>query len=170
MASNVVRTEPPLTSDERTSLTGWLDYHRATLLEKCEGLTGEQLATPSVSPSNLTLLGLLRHMLLVEWWWFEHIFSGGSAPEPFDTLGDPEYEFTHLIAEHAEADKALFIAECERSRQIVVAAESLDALSKSAERETRDLRWILVHMIEEYARHNGHADLLREAIDGVVGD
>ncbi len=170
MPSEVPRVDPPHVSDERTSLTAWLDYQRATLLQKCEGLSGEQLVRASVPPSNLTLLGLLQHMLLVEFWWFEHIFAGGTAPEPFDTHDDPEYEFTHLDPEGTDAVRARFIEECEHSRQIVGSVGSLDDLSKSTERETRDLRWILVHMIEEYARHNGHADLVRESIDGVVGD
>jgi hypothetical protein len=167
--SEVLRLDPALVSDEQSSLVAWLDYQRATLLQKCEGLTGEQLATASLSTTNLTLLGLLRHMLLVEWWWFEHTFTGGTAPEPLDTEGDPEYEFTHLSSDEAEADRALFIAQCERSRHIVNAASSLSELSKGTEREARDLRWIMVHMIEEYARHNGHADLIREALDGAVG-
>jgi hypothetical protein len=141
MPAAVNRTEPTFVSDERSSLVAWLDYHRATLLQKCEGLSGAQLAQASVPPSNLTLLGLLQHMLLVEWWWFEHIFADGPQPEPINAGDDAEYEFTHLVPDKFEA-----------------------------ERETRDLRWILVHMIEEYARHNGHADLLREAIDGATGD
>jgi hypothetical protein len=170
VASDVTRIEPPFQSDERTSLTGWLDYHRATLLLKCEGLDSEQLALASMPPSTLTLLGLMRHMLLVEWWWFEHVFAGGAAPEPFDTHDDPEYEFTHLFPEHADQHIARFVEECAHSRAIVDRTASLDELSKSPDRDTRDLRWILVHMIEEYARHNGHADLLRQAIDGAVGD
>jgi hypothetical protein len=170
MPSDVIREEPPYRSNERASLEAWLDYHRATLLQKCDGLTGAQLATASVSPSNLTLLGLLQHMLLVEWWWFEHVFADESTPEPFDTGEDPEYEFTHLDPAGVETMKAAFEAQCNRSRAIAGAAQDLDECSSSSERTTRDLRWILVHMIEEYARHNGHADLLREAIDGVVGD
>jgi uncharacterized damage-inducible protein DinB len=170
MPGEVVRLDPPLVSDERSSLTAWLDYQRATLLQKCDGLTGEQLALASVPTTNLTLLGLLRHMLLVEWWWFDHIFAGGSAPQPFDTHDDPEYEFTHLFPQEAEAVKVRFVEQCERSSQIVTDAANLSDVSEGTERETRDLRWIMVHMIEEYARHNGHADLIREAIDGAVGD
>jgi uncharacterized damage-inducible protein DinB len=170
MPPEVIRLDPPLESDEKSSLSAWLDFERATLLQKCQGLSGEQLATASVSTTNLTLLGLLQHMLLVEWWWFEHVFAGGSAPEPLDTKGDPEYEFTHLVPLQAEANTALFVEQCEHSRHIVNAADSLSDLSKGTERKARDLRWIMVHMIEEYARHNGHADLIREAIDGSVGE
>jgi uncharacterized damage-inducible protein DinB len=166
----VNRTEPTFVSDERSSLVAWLDYHRATLLQKCEGLSGAQLAQASVPPSNLTLLGLLQHMLLVEWWWFEHIFADGPQPEPINAGDDAEYEFTHLVPDKFEAEWERFLEQCEHSRAIVEAADNLDVRCKSSERETRDLRWILVHMIEEYARHNGHADLLREAIDGATGD
>jgi hypothetical protein len=164
------REEPPKIADERTSLATWLDYQRATLLVKCQGLSGEALAQASAPPSTLTLLGLLQHMLGVEWWWFEHIFVGGDAPEPFATGNDPEWEFTHLLTDQVEETRARFEAQCAHSRAIVEAADSLDVLAASDERTPRDLRWIMVHMIEEYARHNGHADLLREAIDGEVGD
>jgi hypothetical protein len=170
MPSEVTRVDPPLAADERTMLSTWLDFHRATLRQKCQGLTGAQLARPSVPPSNLTLLSLVRHMILVEWWWFEHVFVDGPSPEPFDTGGDPEFEFHHLAPELADEAMEMLAEQCAHSRTIVAAAENLDVLSASTERPVRDLRWVLVHMIEEYARHNGHADLLRECIDGVVGD
>ena len=170
MDLEVSREEPPRIADERTSLATWLDYQRGTLLVKCQGLSGAQLARASAPPSTLTLLGLLQHMLGVEWWWFEHIFAGGDAPEPFPAENDPEWEFTHLLADQVEETWARFEAQCVNSRAIVNAAESLDVLAASDERTPRDLRWIMVHMIEEYARHNGHADILREAIDGAVGD
>jgi hypothetical protein len=170
MASDVERVDPPLISDEPTSLTSWLDFHRATLLQKCEGLTDEEMVQAAVPTTNLTLLGLLQHMWLVEWWWFEHIFADGSSPEPVPSEGDPEYEFTHLVPAEVDHVRQAFLAECERSRFIVAGATDLDQHSAGTERPPRDLRWIMVHMIEEYARHNGHADLLREAIDGSVGD
>jgi len=162
--------EAPLISDESDSLNGWLEYHRATLLQKCEGLTGEELVQASVPPSDLTLLGLLQHMAGVEWWWFDHIFAASDTPDPFNAGNDAAYEFTHIDPANAEAMLDLFRRNCDISRRIVSSAGSLDELSRSTERDTRDLRWILQHMIEEYARHNGHADLIREAIDGVVGD
>jgi hypothetical protein len=133
-------------------------------------LTPEQLVQPSVPPSRLTLLGLVRHMLLVEWWWFEHIFAGGPQPEPINTEHDPDAEFNEAVPEGASEAFEMFDMQCARSREIASTAESLDVLTVSPERKTRDLRWVMVHMIEEYARHNGHADLLRECIDGVVGD
>jgi hypothetical protein len=170
MSIEETRIDPPLTADERTSLRTWLDFHRSTLLQKCQGLTGAQLAQASVPPSELTLLGLVQHMTLVEWWWFEHNFAGGDMAAPVDTSEDPDFEFHHVVPEEADAAMEAFVHMCAHSRDIEAAAATLDALSVSPERETRDLRWVMVHMIEEYARHNGHADLLRECIDGVVGD
>jgi hypothetical protein len=164
------REEPPFIAAERPMLDAWLDYHRATLLVKCAGLSGEQLARLSVPPSTMTLLGLVRHMTLVEWWWFEHVFAGDPSPEPIDTSEDPDADFNAGEPASADADLMNFESRCAQSRTIVAAAENLDALSVSPDRPTRDLRWILVHMIEEYARHNGHADLLRQCIDGAEGE
>jgi hypothetical protein len=170
MAPNIERTEPPLIADERTSLAAWLDFHRSTLRQKCEGLTGEQLVVAAVPPSGLTLLGLVQHMMIVEWWWFDHIFAGSSSPGPMSSDDDPDIEFHDLDPTSTEDVLERFIRQCERSREIVSLAESLDVLSVSSEKQPRDLRWVMTHMIEEYARHNGHADFLRECIDGVVGD
>jgi hypothetical protein len=151
-------------------LAVWLDYQRATLLWKCEGLDGAALARPGVPPSPLTLQGLVRHMALVEWWWFDHIFTGSASPEPFSTVDDRDADFNDIDPGRATADIELFQRQCEVSRALAAAAESLDAPSVSTERSTFSLRWIMIHMIEEYARHNGHADLLREQIDGAVGE
>jgi hypothetical protein len=170
MAPEIVRVDPPLVADERVSLTSWLDFHRATLRQKCDGLSGPQMVQASVPPSGLTLLGLVQHMTYVEWWWFEHNFAGGDMPEPMCTDDDPDIDFHALDPDHLDAAWAAFGAQCAHSRALVEGATSLDAPSKSPERERRDLRWVMIHMIEEYARHNGHADLLRECIDGVVGD
>jgi hypothetical protein len=170
MSPGDTRSEPPLVADERTSLAAWLDYHRSTLLQKCEGLSGEQMVRQSVPPSGLTLLGLVRHMFLVEWWWFEHIFAGSPSPDPISTPDDPDADFHQLNPAQVDAAILCFKEQCAHSRAMVDAAESLDALSMSSEREQRNLRWVVVHRIEEYARHNGHADLLRECIDGVVGE
>jgi hypothetical protein len=170
MAPEIVRDDPPLVSDERTALTSWLEFHRATLQQKCAGLTGAQMVRPGVPPSGLTLLGLVQHMTYVEWWWFEHVFAGGSMPEPICTDDDLDADFHALDPDQVDVALAAFGAQCDHSDAVVERAGSLDGLSVSAERDPRDLRWVLVHMIEEYARHNGHADLLRECIDGVVGD
>ena len=166
----MTRPEPPLTGDERTMLTVWLDFQRATLLWKCEGLDGAAMARRGVPPSSLALLGLVRHMAIVEWWWFDHIFGGSSSPEPISTADDVDADFNDLDPDRAPADIELFGRQCDVSRSIVDAAESLDVPSRSTEKPTVSLRWIMIHMIEEYARHNGHADLLREQIDGAVGE
>jgi hypothetical protein len=171
MAPEIVREDPPLVADERTSLTSWLEFHRATLQEKCAGLTGAQMVQPGVPPSELTLLGLVQHMTGVEWWWFEHIFAGGTMPPPPPGIDDdPDIEFHALDPDHVDEALDAFAVQCAHSNAVVAGAQSLDLLSASGERARRDLRWVMVHMIEEYARHNGHADLLRECIDVVVGD
>jgi hypothetical protein len=170
MAPVPVRDDPQLVADERTTLTSWLDFHRTTLRQKCEGLTGPQMVRASVPPSAMTLLGLVQHMTSVEWWWFEHIFAAGPAPEPIETGDDTDAEWHMLEPGRVATALQEFQRQCAHSRAIVGRAASFDALSASAERPTRDLRWVMAHMIEEYARHNGHADLLRECIDGAVGD
>jgi uncharacterized damage-inducible protein DinB len=151
-------------------LTVWLEYQRSTLLWKCEGLDGAALARQVLPPSSLTLLGLVRHMAIVEWWWFDHILTGSSSPEPISTTDDRDADFNDLDPVRATDDLALFQRQCEVSRAIASAAPSLDVTSTSTEKPTVSLRWVMIHMIEEYARHNGHADLLREQIDGVVGE
>lgn len=165
------RTEPDLVADERTSLEQWLDYQRATLLQKCAGLTADQLKQRSVPPSRLSLLGLVRHMVDVERWWFRM----HAARQEIGFVYDPDWEgldFEALEDADARADLETFVVECEASRS-AVAGHSLDETVPSRRSDSgpvRDIRWIYVHMIEEYARHNGHADLLREAIDGATGD
>jgi uncharacterized damage-inducible protein DinB len=170
MLQGVTRPQPPETGDERAMLTVWLDYQRATLLWKCEGLDGEDLVRRGVPPSSLSLLGIVRHMDLVEWHWFDHIFSGTSIPPPMSMDEDRDEDFNELDPELAMADIEHFQERCDRSRSIVAAADSLDTLAASTRRGTVSLRWIMIHMIEEYARHNGHSDLLREQIDGAVGE
>ncbi|HTW21589.1 MAG TPA: DinB family protein [Mycobacteriales bacterium] len=170
-APEVERTEPHRISDERASLEQWLDYHRATLLTKCTGLTTEELKRHAVPPSQLTLLGLVRHMTEVERWWFRMHAAQEDLAFPYDPDG-VGLDFTQLDTADAAVNIDAFIAECELARA-AVADLSLETVVPSRgdhpERE-RDIRWIFVHMIEEYARHNGHADLLREAIDGATGD
>lgn len=163
------RTEP-FALPERELLDAWLDFHRATLLTKCAGLSDEQLKTRAVPSSTMTLLGILRHMTIVETWWFDVIFAGAIPPleHPFNSQPRDD-EFVNL--EHAASDDVgeRFLANCQRSRELAQnhPLETVAALSTSA--EPYDLRWIYVHMIEEYARHNGHADLFRELIDGQTG-
>lgn len=158
--------------DERETLKAWLDYHRATLAWKCEGLSDDQLRRRSVPPSTLTLLGLIRHMAEVERSWFRRRFVGEDAPPHFYTGANRDGDFDDLDSVPTEEAFAIWRAECDRAREIEAMADSLDQLSVGQEKERGrfSLRWILTHMIEEYARHNGHADLLREAIDGSTGD
>lgn len=155
--------------DERTMLGVWLDWHRATLLWKCELLDGESLSRRSVATSNLSLLGIVRHMAVVEWSWFERVFTGSDAACPISLEEDDDADFNRIDPARADDDVEMFCRQCEVSRGIEVAAAGLDDLAAWTGTEV-SLRWILVHMIEEYARHNGHADLLREAIDGSVGE
>jgi len=170
-APQVARTEPPTVAGERAALEAWLDYHRQTLLFKCQGLTGEQLAKRAVAPSSLSLLGLVRHMAEVERSWFRRRVAG-QAELGFLYCSDeaPDGDFDFAEASGAEADFATFTRECELARQ-AAAGRSLDGTFWHSHREeTIDLRWVHLHMIEEYPRHNGHADILREQIDGVTGD
>jgi Protein of unknown function (DUF664) len=170
-APDVPRTDPPEVAGERESLEAWLDYHRATLLRKCAGLTGDQLTERAAAPSSLCLLGLVRHMAEVERWWFRRRFAGQSeVGDLFCTEEFPDGEFDLAESGGAEADFATFTAECALARQ-AAAGRSLDeTFASPRDGRPMDLRWVYVHMIEEYARHNGHADILRERIDGVTGD
>ncbi|HTT55339.1 MAG TPA: DinB family protein [Streptosporangiaceae bacterium] len=159
-------------ADELVMLTGFLDYHRETLAVKCAGLTAAQLRERAVPPSALSLLGLVRHMAEVEQSWFQLVMNGQPVPYhwPREDAGasGESAEFDVTDADPGEAF-GVWRAECARSRDFVAAAESLD-VTGHYEGETFSLRYVLNHMIEEYARHNGHADLIRERIDGVTGD
>jgi uncharacterized damage-inducible protein DinB len=166
------RARPAQSADEREMLTGWLEHHRGILIWKCEGLTAEQLRRRAVPPSTLSLLGLVRHMAEVERGWFRAVFLGEDVPDLYDRSADEDADFNAVgQADPAEAFSA-FDRECAASRQVVAQAPNLDVLSKQASERTGQcwsLRWIITHMIEEYARHNGHADLLRECVDGSTG-
>jgi uncharacterized damage-inducible protein DinB len=153
-------------------LEAWLDYHRATLALKCDGLAAEQLRQRAVPPSSLSLLGLVRHMAEVERGWFRRTLAGEEAPLLYCSDSDPDGDFDHVDKADPEEASATWQAECDRAREIVAGVSSLDDVGKRRLRDGSEvsLRWILVHMIEEYARHNGHADFLRERIDGTVGD
>jgi uncharacterized damage-inducible protein DinB len=164
------RTDPPRVADERTSLDAWLDYHRATLLWKCDGLTPEQLAERSAEPSTMSLLGLVRHMAEVERGWFRQFVGGEDVSDIYCSEEAQDADWDEVDPARAEEDFAIFRAEVEVCRAIA-ARFDLDHLTHSQYRDVDiDLRWVYVHMIEEYARHNGHADLIRERIDGVIGD
>jgi len=169
-APNVTRVEPNLQSDERTSLEQWVDYHRATMLTKCAGLSAEQLKQRPVAPSRLSLLGLVRHMADVERWWFRM----HGAQEDIGLFFDSDWsdrDFEGVDDADAAADLAAFERECEAARAAVAVRSLEDVVPSRGDQPGQvSIRWIYVHMIEEYARHNGHADLLREAIDGVTGE
>ena len=167
------RTRVPLVADERTMLTAFLDRCRDTLRMKTHGLDAEQLDT-RLAPSTMTLGGLLRHMAYVEDWWFGQVLGGRPAAPPFDDVdwkADPDWDWHSASGAEPEELRGLFDRFVETSDQVVAATASLDDLAARKGRSGRDisLRWILVHMIEEYSRHNGHADLIRESIDGVTG-
>ncbi|EFL20039.1 DinB family protein [Streptomyces sp. C] len=163
------RTPPVLTGDERSTLTSVLQWQRDTLRMKCAGLTDEQLRRRAVPPSGLSLLGLVRHLAEVERGWFRNVLNGEDVRGYFPK--DDAGEWTEFHVEDADPAESFRIWEetCARSRAIVAAAESLDVRGNFGDQEY-SLHYILAHMIEEYARHNGHADLLREAIDGVTGE
>lgn len=168
--TTVDRPMPSLNADERTTLEGWLDFYRATLATKCAGLTEEQVRTASVPPSPLTLLGLVQHMAEVERNWFRRVLAGEDAPPIYDPQADPagpdggfdlSDDVTFDAARHTwESEIAHARANC--------ADRELDETSAFAGGQVT-LRWVYTHMIAEYARHNGHADLIRERIDGATG-
>jgi uncharacterized damage-inducible protein DinB len=164
------RVDPPRVTDERTMLEAWLDFHRVTLLLKCEGLDDADRKARPVMSSVLSLHGLVRHMADVERNWFcRTLLHQPDAPPLFydPSLGE-DTDFDPIDDADWDADLAAWEAECQRSRE-AAAGHSLD---DTGPRRGQDysLRWIYVHMIEEYARHNGHADLIREMVDGTVGD
>jgi hypothetical protein len=165
------RREPAQNADERTMLEGWLDHHRATLAWKCAGLTDEQLRTAAVEPSELSLMGLVRHMAEVERGWFCKVLVGDDPGPIYFSEEDPDGEFHLTEKDTWQEAYATWQDEIETARRHA-ARYGLDDLSEGVGRfsdEPFSLRWIYTHMIEEYARHNGHADLIRERIDGSVG-
>ena len=166
----VERIDPPLVAQEREMLDAWLDYHRATLAVKCEGLTDDQLRAQAVPPSSLSLLGLVRHMGEVERVWFRRVLGGEQAPPRYYSDENPDGDFDDVADAGVAEAFGYWRDECAHARERVAAAPSLDVTGTGRQGERYSLRWIMVHMIEEYARHNGHADLLRERIDGTVGD
>ena len=170
-APEVPRADPPRIAGEREALAAWLDYHRATLLCKCQGLTAEQLKLRAVPPSRLSLLGLVRHMTEVERWWFRIHAADTDLPFPYDP-DQTGQDFEALDDADAAANIEAFIQELELARAAVAGKQLDDVVPSHGDHpeRTRDIRWLYLHMIEEYARHNGHADLLRECIDGATGD
>jgi uncharacterized damage-inducible protein DinB len=167
-APAVERSWPPHVAGERAMLQGWLDFHRQTLLTKCAGLTPAQLKTPAAEPSSLTLLGLVRHMAEVERWWFRRRSAGLPLNDLYCTEASPDGDFDDLDEADPATDFAAYADECAQA-DAAAADLSLDHTFAHPRHGELSLRWVYVHMIEEYARHNGHADLLRERIDGQTG-
>ncbi|WP_435738170.1 DinB family protein [Cellulosimicrobium sp. PMB13] len=172
------RTDPPATADEITTLRGYLDFHRDTLRWKTSGLDAAELAQ-TLPPSTISLGGLLKHVALVESYWFSEIFLGKPLIAPFDTAdwdADADWDWHSAVQDSPEELRVLLDRSIAASDEILEAAMAdggLDRVSAVVSKRTGEpwnLRWIVVHMIEEYARHNGHADLVRESIDGAVGE
>jgi uncharacterized damage-inducible protein DinB len=162
------RSEPDFLLGERDMLEGWLEFHRLTLLLKCEGLDDAQRKQRPIPTSLLSLHGLVRHMAEVERSWFQRTLAEDADATPIwysDEL--PDGDMAPLDDASWESDLAMWEAECETSRRLAAGRELDDTGMRRG--EPCSLRWIYVHMIEEYARHNGHADLIRELVDGQVG-
>lgn len=173
----VDRTDPPAQADEADMLVAFLEYYRATLLMKADGLTDEQARAAAVPPSDLNIMGLVRHMSEVERNWFQRWFIKADAPSIYYSDDDPDEDRDmHPGPDDTLADTlAVFHREVDTSRRIAAGVAPHTPAAHVGESVhwagfNPSLRWILIHMIEEYARHCGHADLLRERIDGVVGD
>lgn len=162
------RPPPPLVGDEREILTAFLDFHRTTFELKCEGVAPDRLAEKPIPPSGLSLHGIARHLAGAERWWFRIQFAAEDLPLLHYSDDDPDQDFEFTGADVA-VDLDVWRAECEGSRHVVAEASLDDTGIHRGTGEPISLRRILVHMIAEYARHNGHADLLRERIDGATG-
>lgn len=175
----VERVDPPLRAGESETLLAFLDYHRATLRGKVAGLDAAALDRP-VPPSTMTLGGLVSHLTLVEDNWFSVVLSGHDSAPPWDTVdweADNDWDWHVASGQELAPLLAAYDDTVRRADACIAAAldaGGLDTVSARTSRRTGEgkfsLRWILLHMIEEYARHNGHADLLREAVDGSVGE
>jgi hypothetical protein len=160
------RTEPPADADERTLLVGWLEFHRQTLARKCAGLTAEQLRLCPVPPSSLSLIGLVRHLTEIERLYLRHGFAGES-PSPLLYVTDEEPEGDFDLRDDVRGSLDVWREHVLANREHVAAAPDLDARGA---RSPETLRWVLAKVGQEYARHNGHADLLRQVLDGATGE
>jgi hypothetical protein len=176
--TDIDRSDPPLRANEADTLLGYLDYQRNTLRRKAFDLNSDQLSA-TLPPSTMTLGGMLKHLALVETWWFNEVFLGNPQIEPWASVdwdADEDWDWHSAADDSPEELFATFDAAAAASDEIIHAALADGGLDRLSVRESRraeglfSLRWIIVHMIEEYARHNGHADLLRESIDGVTGE
>jgi uncharacterized damage-inducible protein DinB len=165
-----VRPKPLSSGDERSQLESWLRFYRATLLKKCSGLTFDDLARRPVESSTMSLLGLLRHMTFVEQIWFEARLAGKDVVEYYRRPDDREVAWTELDSATLDDVVAVYNRACALSDELARGHDLGEfVLNPGVGREPVDLRWVYLHMIEEYARHCGHADVLRELIDGTTG-
>lgn len=168
------RVEPAGQADERATLVGFLRWQRDTLALKCSGLDPAQLARRAVEPSTMSLLGLVRHMADVERGWFRRFMAGQDVPPYFGSADQRDGDFDGAVPDPQVVDEAWrrWRSEVEFADRFVAEAPDLDltGAGERHDRRPRSLRWVLVHMIEEYARHNGHADLVRERVDGWTGE
>jgi len=158
----------PLTGDDRPILEGYLNWQRVTLLNICAGLTGEQLARRPIPSSNLSLLGLIRHLAKVERIWFRQRAASQPVPPMYDPALGKDADFNYAVAADAEADLARLRAEWQQAEAAVAGLDFADTFD-AGHGDTFSVRMMYAHLIGEYARHNGHADLLREALDGATG-
>jgi len=163
----VTRVDPPEIADERSMLVSWLAYHRATVRVKCDGLSDEQMRQRSVPPANLSPLGMVRHLAEVEAFWWREVVEGESYSVYCDEANrDGDFDFPDDA--DVTAAWSTWEAQCAHGDE-VLATRLLD--DEVVERDSpNSIRWIMVHLIEEYARHNGHLDLLRQCIDGTTGE
>jgi hypothetical protein len=152
--------------DERPLLCAMVDYQRAVVLRKVGGLDEDDLRRV-MTPSGLTLLGLVKHLAYIERYWFQEVFAGLTVEMPWSD-DDPDADWRPEPGESAHEIVSLYLAEAQRSREIAAGA-ALDAMSSHPVVRV-SLRWVLLHMLEELARHLGHADLMREHVDGATGD
>jgi Protein of unknown function (DUF664) len=160
------RSKPDGLGDERELLDGWLEYYRATLLAKCDGLSGEQLVSRSCEPSSMSLLGLVRHMTEMERV-YGHRLADRNIGFLYCTDEDEEGDFEAGTAAGAAADLETFRQHCARTSVVMTSCRLSDTFGK---KNSHTLRWFYLYLIKEYARHLGHADLLRERIDGATGE
>lgn len=166
--SPLERIDPPDTNPELVALNSWLDYQRATLLTKVEGLTEEQAGQRTVG-SDTTLHGLIRHVTTIEQWWFVECVAGLKEPYAYYDGEEIDWDWDLTRSEGLQPDVDRYLAMCERNRQITADVDPNSTITTKRGR-VMDIRCVMIGMITEYARHNGHADILRELIDGVTGE
>ncbi|WP_405062951.1 DinB family protein [Kribbella sp. NBC_01505] len=166
----MTRIDPPTVAAERELLQGFLDFHRQTLLLKVADLSAEQLARRSVEPSSMSLLGLVRHLTEVEQYWFKTCLAGEVVPDRYWTAEHPDGDFDLVDPAQAENDLQTYADAVQESDEIAVHYALDHPFRRPRREEEYSLRYLYIHMVEEYARHNGHADLLRERIDGRTGE